>query len=104
MRDCKGDSESMMTDSARPPKPTQIQRSSVTTLRVAIGGAGWYPGTAARAHCLFLLSGDPGSGSLSGQKGSLPDLGRVRGELRLLEERYSMDPLAELLGSETYER
>ena len=68
------------------------------------GGACWYPGTAAGAHCFFLLSGDPGTGSLSGQKGSLPDLGRVGGELRLLEERYSMDPLAELLGSETYER
>ncbi len=52
----------------------------------------------------FLLSGDPGTGSLSGQEGSLPDMGRVGGELKLLEERYSMDPLEELLGSETYER
>ena len=32
------------------------------------------------------------------------DLERVAGELRLLEERYSTDPLMELLESEVYER
>jgi len=31
------------------------------------------------------------------------DLGRVSEELQVLEERYSMDPLKELLGSEIYE-
>jgi hypothetical protein len=38
------------------------------------------------------------------QEAGLPDLDRVRSELKLLEERYSMDPLDELLGSETYGR
>ena len=38
------------------------------------------------------------------EKSGLPDLERVGGELKLLEERYSMDPLEELLGSEIYER
>ena len=38
------------------------------------------------------------------EKSGLPDLGRVRGELKLLEARYSMDPLEDLLGSEIYER
>ena len=38
------------------------------------------------------------------EKSGLPDLGQVRGELQLLEERYSMDSLVDLLGSEIYER
>ena len=38
------------------------------------------------------------------EKSGLRDLGRIRSELTLLEERYSMDPLEELLESEIYER
>ena len=38
------------------------------------------------------------------EKSGRPDYGQVRSELTLLEERYSMEPLEELLGSEIYER
>ena len=54
------------------------------------------------SRLLLSLNGEPLIDRV--EKSGLPDLGRVRGELKLLEERYSMDPLEELLGSEIYGR
>ena len=74
----------------------------------------FYPAIRALGHCLarkgagharrlpLSLNGEPLIDRV--EKSGLPDLGRVRDELKLLEERYSMDPLEELLGSEIYER